>query len=543
MQTYPRDPQSIRILVVDDDPVIREFVKLHLGSASFTVELAEDGEAGLVSALQAAPDLIISDISMPGMDGFQLLESIRAQAATAAIPFILLSQHGDVSVFRRGMELGADDFLAKPVKRQDLLNSVTARLMRAERARKRHITVQAAAKAPAVPELAQPVASRPGELEGYRLIRKLGEGGMSQVFLAEKADTGELRVLKLARLGDHDGGTLLQRFLSEYALVSQISHLNVAKIYHQGFSDTHAYIDMEYFPNGDLRAMLELNISPQLAIAILIQVASALSAVHAQGIVHRDMKPDNVMMRANGSLALADFGIAKHLHTELHYTAHGEVFGTPVYIAPEQATGQDVDARADIYSMGAMFFELLTGRSPYQARDAQSMLHQHVSAPLPVLPAHVASLSSLMNRLLAKRRADRPQTAHDVVRWLAAHEGIDISSEQSDNQGEEPATYLVEIIGFNALERILIASVLTLSAHRDIRFTLQSDTPKLADLFIVDADDANGRLLLEDPAGFGNVPVVALGARVGPRAESHLAKPVPLGLLLNTMENRIRRHP
>jgi eukaryotic-like serine/threonine-protein kinase len=531
MQTPPREPGSIQILVVDDDPVIREFVKLHLSSANFVVRLAEDGEEGLVAAVQQPPDLIISDVSMPKMDGFQLLEAIRGQPSTAAIPLILLSQHGDVSVFRRGMELGADDFLAKPVKRQDLLSSVNARLKRAERTRIRPSV--AGTPLPAPPTAA---ISGAGNLEGYRLIKKLGEGGMSQVFLAERADTGEARVLKLARLTTHDGGILLQRFLSEYALVSQIDHLNVAKIYHQGFSDTHAYIDMEYFPNGDLRRVLEQSISPQLAVAILIQMAGALNAVHEKGIVHRDMKPDNIMMRANGSLALADFGIAKHLHTELHYTAHGEVFGTPVYIAPEQATGQNIDSRADIYSMGAMFFELLTGRAPFQAKDAQAMLHQHVQAPLPSLPAHLAAFTPLVHGMLAKRREDRPQTAQAVVQWLAAYERIDIQPAINDSAEDSYPVYVVEIIGFSALERVMIAAALSLSAHRPIRFALQPETPKVADLFVVDADDANGRSLLEDTDGFGSVPVVMVGQPPALRNGTTLSRPIKGRDLLHAME-------
>ncbi len=532
-----QESRPTNILIVDDDDVIREFVKLHLTSANFAVQLAEDGQAALESVKASPPDLIISDISMPNLDGFQLLEAIRGNASTAFLPFILLSQHSDLTVFRRGMELGADDFLAKPVKRADLLNSVNARLKRAERIRERAAARGATVPIKVVPP--PPTTSSAIDLDGYRLIKKLGEGGMSQVFLAERADTGEPHVLKLARLGDQDGGATLQRFLAEYALVSQINHLNVARIFHQGFSDTHAYIDMEYFPNGDLRKLLEHDVPPDIAVAILIQVASALGAVHAKGIVHRDMKPDNVMMRANGSLALADFGIAKHLHAELHNTAHGEVFGTPVYIAPEQATGQEIDGRTDIYSLGAMFFELLAGRSPYQAKDAQSMLHQHVQAPLPALPDEVTLFTPLVHRMLAKRREDRPQTAYDVVRWLASHQGIDVPGKPVEPTARTRAPYNVELIGFAPLERVIIAAVLTLSLHRPISFALQTETPTVPDLFLVDANDTNGRKLLQEPDGFGAVPVVMVGDAVPNRTGMRLPKPIESAVLLAAMESGV----
>lgn len=429
----PSAAGQLNILVVDDDSVIRELLRMHLASADFVVRIAEDGEDALAQILSNAPDLIITDISMPRMDGFELLETVRARPTTAFIPIILLSQHSDVTIFRRGMELGADDFLAKPVKRQDLLNSVAARLKRAAQSKQNlHNTKRADDAISAEPALLSrpPPSNRmPTEdLDGYRLIKKLGEGGMSQVFLAERADSGERHVLKLVRITADEDGEVMQRFITEYALVSQISHPNVAKIFHQGFSETHAYIAMEYFAEGDLRKLIQLShtlqltpyqtLTPHTAVAILIQVAAALSAVHKGGIVHRDMKPDNVMLRADGSLALADFGIAKHAHTDLDLTMHGEVFGTPVYIAPEQATGQKVDQRADIYSLGAMFFELLTGKPPYQARDAQTMLELHVNAPLPKLPQHLERFTPLLNSMLAKNPDDRPSSALVVLAEL-----------------------------------------------------------------------------------------------------------------------------
>jgi eukaryotic-like serine/threonine-protein kinase len=452
----------LNVLVVDDDSVIRELLRMHLASADFKVTAAEDGEEALALILSNPPDLIITDISMPRMDGFELLEAVRARATTAFIPIILLSQHSDVTIFRRGMELGADDFLAKPVKRNDLLNSVAARLKRAAQAKQllQHSSrIDQTKSAPVVESIQRQSTD---DLDGYRLIKKLGEGGMSQVFLAERADSGERHVLKLARITADKDGEIMQRFIAEYALVSQIDHPNVAKIFHQGFSETHAYIAMEYFSEGDLRKLIQQShaleavlpsntgLPPNTAVAILIQVAAALAAVHKTGIVHRDMKPDNVMLRADGSLALSDFGIAKHTHTELYETAHGEVFGTPVYIAPEQATGQAIDHRADIYSLGAMFFELLTGAPPYKARDAQTMLEQHVHAPLPKLPEHLEHFAPLIDNMLAKNPDERPASAQVVLvklgRLFSAPNGSLTQAESVGIAAEISTTTLFERI-------------------------------------------------------------------------------------------------
>ncbi len=729
------DVMTANILVVDDDPTIREYVRLHLASANFEVQVAGDGETAYQMALLNPPDLILSDISMPNMNGFQFLEKIRGNTKLADIPIILLTQHSDASVFRRGMDLGADDFLAKPVRRNDLLTSISSRLKRLEGmrrpvdnnppsptqgiavphtsgllatppretrgpslsalrplessspelfipvslspelsaqfhtqpvamadgnilgsvlvsgirnfsvftarlqpaeivellnayfvkaceplleqngwvvkfagdtvvamfdgARGQHvshaqralkaallmthtaqqfdlwikqrfplqslptfsigvgihsgiicvasgavavgqnentetnisgetvelathferltkqlswsivasedtlelagtrivsgqtsstclplkttdasITNQHPATTPANVNIAEvmgllpkadeseknrlfydslqtavvnnteafanhnyetsgapsalslfelelkriedaAVASRRTdpeiELQGYRLIKKLGEGGMSQVFLAEHSATGAQHVLKLLHITEDDGGETLQRFISEYALISQIDHPNVAKIFAQGFSAAHAYIAMEYFPGGDLRRLMQSDISVDVALAVLIQVAGALGAIHERGMVHRDMKPDNIMMRADGSLALADFGIATLKNTRLSITAHGEVFGTPAYIAPEQASAQHVDHRADLYALGVMFFELLTGKKPYRASNTQALLYQHVNLAIPDLPAQFSHLQPLVNVMMAKNPDDRIANAGMLI--------------------------------------------------------------------------------------------------------------------------------
>jgi serine/threonine-protein kinase PpkA len=260
----------------------------------------------------------------------------------------------------------------------------------------------------------------PIRLDGYRLLKKLGEGGMSQVFLSEHISSGQQQVLKIIKLGLDENASaeeneLVQRFISEYALISQIDHPNVAKIYHQGFGESHAYISMEYFPGGDLRQLMSGSIGETIAIATLIQVAGALAAIHERGIVHRDMKPDNIMIRSDGSMALADFGIAMQMNTQLDPTDSGEIYGTPSYISPEQAADEAVDYRADIYALGIMFFELLVGKKPYRAPSVQSLLAQHMHAEIPTLPNEHHHYQELINKMLAKLPAERFQNADEII--------------------------------------------------------------------------------------------------------------------------------
>jgi serine/threonine-protein kinase PpkA len=253
-------------------------------------------------------------------------------------------------------------------------------------------------------------------IEGYRVLRKIGEGGMASIFLAQAAQGGPPQVLKVMQLDKAVEADGLQRFIQEYALLAQIQHPNVARIFRQDFSVGHAYIAMEYFPQGDLRARMKAGpIDPGTAIAYIKQTAAGLAAIHEVGIVHRDMKPDNLMLRKDGSLALADFGVAKQVSMKITDTGDGDIVGTPYYLSPEQALGQPVDARCDIYSLGVLAYELLTGRKPYHASSAQELLHMHVHAEVPLLPPEHAQLQAVMESMMAKDRDQRYPSARTLL--------------------------------------------------------------------------------------------------------------------------------
>lgn len=281
-----------------------------------------------------------------------------------------------------------------------------------QQARKRHATPAPGGQAPA------PVPSH-FLIEGYRVLRKIGEGGMASIFLAQSAEGGPPQVLKVMRMdraGEADG---LQRFIQEYALLAQVKHPNVARIFKQDFSIAHAYIAMEYFPNGDLRARMRSPIDAQTALRYIKETAAGLGAIHAVGTVHRDLKPDNLMLRQDGTLALADFGVAKQVQMKITDTGDGDIVGTPYYLSPEQALGQPVDARCDMYSLGVLAFELLTGRKPYHASSAQELLYQHINAPVPLLPPDHQHLQAVLESMMAKKREERYPSAQHLLDDLA----------------------------------------------------------------------------------------------------------------------------
>jgi serine/threonine-protein kinase PpkA len=252
-------------------------------------------------------------------------------------------------------------------------------------------------------------------IEGYRIVRQVGAGGMATVFLAQPQEPGPAQVLKIMRLDTFSGEDGLQRFMQEFALLAQVRHANVARIFRQDFSAGHAYIAMEYFPGGDLRARMARGIRESEAMEYVKQTAAGLSAIHEQGIVHRDLKPDNLMLREDGTLALADFGVAKQVSMLMMDTGHGDIVGTPSYLSPEQARGELVDARCDLYSLGVLMYEVLTGRRPYTAESAQAMLDLHINAPVPQLPAQFKSLQTIPSRLMAKDRDQRYASAQALL--------------------------------------------------------------------------------------------------------------------------------
>ncbi|MBT8093940.1 MAG: serine/threonine protein kinase [Gammaproteobacteria bacterium] len=257
-------------------------------------------------------------------------------------------------------------------------------------------------------------------IKGYRLIRRLSSTSHSGVYLAERESTHFQVVLKVLRQvpGHEDTVGAFDRFLQEYETIADIEHPHVVRIFDLGVSDDHAHIAMEYLDGGDLRGKIEKGIAERQAVQYLRQIASGLSAVHEKRVMHRDLKPGNIMLRKDGSIALIDFGLAKKAKLESEITDTGEIFGTPYYMSPEQGHGSNVDARSDIYSLGVIFYEMLTGEKPFQADTAMGIIYQHANAPVPLLPERLAAHQALLNTMLAKEPEQRPQTATEIEAWL-----------------------------------------------------------------------------------------------------------------------------
>ena len=259
-------------------------------------------------------------------------------------------------------------------------------------------------------------------IRGHRCIRQVGSGGMCTIYLAESERAGTLVVLKVFNQVPDVSERIVgfDRFLQEYEIVAGLTHQNIVRIYDLGVADDHAYIAMEHFPSGDLRQRMKTPLLPATALGYLEQIGSALHAIHSVGVLHRDLKPANVMLRADGSLCLIDFGLAKANEMAASLTGTREIFGTPYYMSPEQGHAEDIDGRSDLYSLGVMFYEMLMGRKPYTGATAMEVIYKHKRAELPDIAPQFAEYEVLLRRLLAKAPSDRFQSARELLDAIAA---------------------------------------------------------------------------------------------------------------------------
>ncbi len=277
----------------------------------------------------------------------------------------------------------------------------------------------------------------PIQIPNFELFKEIGRGGMSRVYLARQLQPKREVAIKIVSPGSAPDEAFLSSLKIEGDTIAGLSHDNIVTVFACGVVDKHYYLAMEILSGGDLTERIKKGLRAEDAVEVMIQIGGALGHAHKKQVLHRDIKPENVMFHESGKAVLVDFGIAKEGDTESSFTQVGAVVGTPHYMSPERCMGKSTDARSDLYAMGVMFYEMLTGHKVFEGRDTFAVSYAHVYEPVPPLPPEHARFQGIINKLLAKDPKDRYQTADEMVAALKKHRAGAPSS-------AEPATRRVD---------------------------------------------------------------------------------------------------
>lgn len=273
------------------------------------------------------------------------------------------------------------------------------------------------------------------EIPGYRILDLIGKGGMASVYLAVQENLDRKVALKVMEPALVRDSSLCQRFLKEGKFVARMSsHPDIVTIYDIGCHHDHYYMAMEYIPGGTLKERIAEAKGLEQPLAVIREISRALWHAHQSGIIHRDVKPGNILFRDDGSAVLTDFGIAKADDSETQFTRVGFTVGSPAYMSLEQRIGGHIDARSDLYSLGVVLYEMLTGVKPFPGTNSNAIGFAQKDGPLPRLPEVHASYQGFIDRLLAKDPQDRFADAQKLIEAIDAFKAGDAGFSDSRHE-------------------------------------------------------------------------------------------------------------
>jgi eukaryotic-like serine/threonine-protein kinase len=403
----------VKILIIDDDEDLRNILAHYLKQEWPDLQVEQfdplEREMPDASFRLGAYDVIILDYMLGRGDGLDWLQHFKARADCP--PVLFLTGAGNEVIAVRAMKAGADDYQRKQeLTREKLVTSV------------RELSKGKIEKTVAPEVAARMEGHEIGariRIPGIKVHRLIGEGGMSRVYLASREGDDEPLVVKVLRSDVMGDKNALDRFIEEYNLVERIRSRHVARIHGHGVSGDLAYLVMEFFDGGDLNKRLSNKaLDPEECLKIFRELMFALGDIHERGVLHRDLKPQNLMFRADGSLAILDFGIAKHVDA-IDRTGAGEILGTPRYMSPEQVRGVALDLRTDIYSAGVLLFQMLSGTHLFDGETAVEVALHHLNTQPPDLPEHLGKYQRLLDKLVEKDREARFRNADEVIGFLS----------------------------------------------------------------------------------------------------------------------------
>ena len=427
------DTPQPTVLVVDDLEPARNMLRRLLNREGFEVCTAADGPQAIESIARQPVDLVLLDMAMPGMDGLEVLRQIRHDHTAADLPVIIQTAYTKRENMIEALEIGANDFVSKPIDFPVLLARIHAQL-RVREAKTGSIKPLEVSQGVAD---ASSVELRPGAViaNRYEILMQIGAGNFASIYRARHLALDQEVAVKVLRAEIAGRPDALTRFRAEATLARQLNHPNAITVLDFGVTPRGLpYLVMELLNGLSLFDVIERGgpMEPRRCAEVLLPVCRVLADAHEQGIIHRDLKPSNIYlakMNRREVVKVVDFGIAK-LTTSASLTIEGSWIGTPAYMAPERLQNGPYDGRSDVYSLGIMLFEMLSGRLPYVSDDddpvAMALMHVNGVAPrLRSLRADVsADLETVVMRAMAKDAALRPR-AGELAELLAHAVGVE----------------------------------------------------------------------------------------------------------------------
>lgn len=343
------------------------------------------------------------------------------------------------------------------------------------------------------------------KIPGYIVHGEIGQGGMASVYLATQESLNRKVAIKV--LHANANAAINERFVKEAHFIASLSNPHIITIYDiAALENGDNYIAMEFLNGGDLMENQHRFTDPAHALRLILQIAEGLAVVHEKGIIHRDVKPANILFRDNGDAVLTDFGIAKDLDNNSDLTVAGYSLGSPAYSSPEQAQGQPLDITTDIYGLGVVLIELLLGYNPFRGDSHTGTAINHIQQPVPAMPAGLEYLAPLLERMLAKQSASRFQSCHELVTAIKAitlderkarapssNPVFQKLQELNQRMGRQRTRRLLPAAGLVTLLLVVFAMTSESELDREIRRLLTQADQKLAEGHYIRPERDNAR--------------------------------------------------
>jgi tRNA A-37 threonylcarbamoyl transferase component Bud32 len=353
--------------------------------------------------------MFIVEFSPPDAAAGSLASLKRLHEQAPGLPIFVFARGGNERSAARAMKLGASDYW--PIH-----SVIVGELCSALQPLIEPAAAAGAASSAAADRWRQP------EIAGYTMMKKIAQSTIASVYLARNDEFPQPVALKIEQIKGQKvvSEADRERFIKECEILSKLNHRSIANVLDYGTTEDYLYLALEYFPCGSLRERLKHPVSEADAVNYAHQIGEALQIVHAARVVHRDLKPSNLMLTNENRLVLIDFGSARTQFMPSDLARSGDCTGTPYYVCPEQIEDRDPDARGDLYSLGVVFFEMLTGSLPFLGSTLADILTAHRSAPVPRLPEHLSAYQPILDRLLAKSPMHRHASAAEFLDALDA---------------------------------------------------------------------------------------------------------------------------